>query len=137
LLNAQLIKLADRAKVLNDLPKAAAEMKLPVKTSDLVGRDAQLPDLGSMSGPASVLFSLPKGGISGPINEGPNGTVAQVIDKQEPTPEDLAKNLPATREKLLEQQRQEAFGLFAASLLQRYQQSGAVVYSHKQPAGLP
>jgi peptidyl-prolyl cis-trans isomerase D len=137
LLNAQLIKLADRAKVLNDLPKAAAEMKLPVKTSDLVGRDAQLPDLGSMSGPASVLFSLPKGGISGPINEGPNGTVAQVVDKQEPTPEDLAKNLPATREKLLEQQRQEAFGLFAASLLQRYQQSGAVVYSHKQPAGLP
>ena len=137
LLNAQLIKLADRAKVLNDLPKAAAEMKLPVKTSDLVGRDTQLPDLGSMSGPASALFSLPKGGISGPINEGPNGTVAQVVDKQEPTADDLAKNLPVTREKLLEQQRQEAFGLFAASLLQRYQQNGGVVYSHKQPGGLP
>jgi peptidyl-prolyl cis-trans isomerase D len=137
LLNAQLIKLADRAKVLNDLSKAAAEMKLAVKTSDLVGRDTQLPDIGSMSGAASVLFSLPKGGISGPINEGPNGTVAQVVDKQEPTPEDLAKNLPATREKLLDQQRQEAFGLFAASLLQRYQQTGAVIYSHKQPAGLP
>ena len=137
LLNAQLIKLADRAKVLNDLPKAAAEMKLPVKTSDLVGRDTQLPDLGSMSGPASVLFSLPKGGISGPINEGPNGAVAQVVDKQEPTPEDLARNLPTVREKLLDQQRQEAFGLFAASLLQRYQQNGGVVYSRKQPAGLP
>jgi peptidyl-prolyl cis-trans isomerase D len=137
LLNAQLIKLADRAKVLNDLPKAAAEMKLAVKTSDLVGRDAQLPDLGSMSGSASVLFSLPKGGISGPINEGPNGTVAQVVDKQEPTPEDLAKNLPETREKLLDQQRQEAFNLFAESLLQRYQQNGGVVYSRRQPAGLP
>src|SRR5215472_1947230 len=137
LLNAQLIKLADRAKLLNDLPKAAAEMKLPVKTSDLVGRDAQLPDLGSMSGPASVLFSLPKGGISGPINEGPNGTVAQVVDKQEPTPEDLAKNLPIQREKLLEQQRQEAFGLFAASLLQRYQQNGGVTYSRQRPQGLP
>jgi len=137
LLNAQLIKLADRAKALNDLPKAAAEMKLTVKTSDLVGRDAQLPDLGSMSGAASVLFSLPKGGISGPINEGPNGTVAQVVDKQEPTPEELAKNLPLTREKLLDQQRQEAFGLFAASLMQRYQQNGAIVYSHKQPGGLP
>ena len=137
LLNAQLIKLADRAKVLNDLAKAAAEMKLPVKTSDLVGRDTQIPDVGSMSGPASVLFTLPRNGISGPINEGPNGIVAQVVDKQEPTPEDLAKNLPATREKLLEQQRQEAFGLFAASLLQRYQQNGGVVYSSKQPAGLP
>jgi peptidyl-prolyl cis-trans isomerase D len=137
LLNAQLIKLADRAKVLNDVSKAAAEMKLPLKTSDLVGRDAQVPDLGSMSGDASVLFSLPKGGISGPLNEGPNGAVAQVIDKQEPTPEDIAKNLPTMREKLLEQQRQEAFGLFAGSLMQRYQQNGAIIYSRKQPAGLP
>jgi len=137
LLNGQLIKLADRAKVLNDLSKAAAEMKIPVKTSDLVGRDAQVPDLGSMSGDASVLFSLPKGGISGPLNEGPNGAVAQVVDKQEPTPEDIAKNLPATREKLLDQQRQEAFGLFAGSLMQRYQQDGGIVYSRKQPAGLP
>ncbi len=137
LLNAQLIKLADRAKVLNDLSKAAAEMKVPVKTSDLVGRDAQVPDLGSMTGAASVLFSLPKGGISGPIDEGPNGSVAQVIDKQEPTPEDIAKNLPTVRETELEQKRQEAFGLFAASMLQRYQQSGAVIYNRKQPAGLP
>jgi peptidyl-prolyl cis-trans isomerase D len=112
-------------------------MNLSVKTSDLVGRDTQLPDVGAMSGPASALFSLPKGGVSGPINEGPNGIVAQVVDKREPTPEELAKNLPATREKLLDQQRQEAFGLFAASLLQRYQQNGGVVYSRKQPAGLP
>jgi peptidyl-prolyl cis-trans isomerase D len=90
-----------------------------------------------MSGPASVLFSLPKGGISGPINEGPNGTVAQVLDKQEPTAEDLAKNLPETREKLLDQQRQEAFNLFAASLIQRYQQSGGIIYSRQQTPGLP
>jgi peptidyl-prolyl cis-trans isomerase D len=137
LLNDQLIKLADRAKVLNDLSKAAAEMKIPVKTSDLVGRDAQVQDLGSMSGAASVLFSLPKGGISGPINEGPNGSVAQVIDKQEPTPEDLAKNLPITRQKLLEQARQEVFATFAGSLMQRYQNAGAIIYSRKQPAGLP
>jgi peptidyl-prolyl cis-trans isomerase D len=137
LLNDQLIKLADRAKVLNDLSKAAAEMKVPVKTSDLVDHNAQVQDLGAMSGAASVLFSLPKGGISGPINEGPNGSVAQLLDKQEPTPEDLAKNLPATREKLLEQQRNEVFGTFAGSLLQRYQQAGAIIYSHKQPAGLP
>ena len=51
LLNTQLNKLDDRAKVLNDLQKAAAEMNIPVKTSDLVGRDGQVPDLGSMSGP--------------------------------------------------------------------------------------
>jgi peptidyl-prolyl cis-trans isomerase D len=136
LLNTQLIKLSDRAKVLNDLSKAAAEMKLPLKTSDLVSRDAQVPDLGSMSGDASVLFSLNKGAVSGPINEGPNGTVAQIIDKQEPTPEDLAKNLPAAREKLLDQQRQQAFGVFAGTVMQRYQQQGGVIYSRQPSSGL-
>lgn len=137
LLNAQLIKLADRAKVLNDLHKAAAELKIPVKSSDVVGRDGQVPDIGSMTGAASVLFSLPKGAISAPINEGPNGSVAQVTDKQEPTPEELAKNLPTTRQHLLDQQRNETFGVFAGSLMQRYQQAGAIVYNRKQPAGLP
>ncbi|HVG26345.1 MAG TPA: peptidyl-prolyl cis-trans isomerase [Acidobacteriaceae bacterium] len=137
LLNAQLLKLADRAKVLNDLKKAAAEMKVPLKTSDLVGRDAQVQDLGSLAGAGAVLFSLPKGGISGPINEGPNGAVAQIIDKQEPTADELAKNLPTTRQHLLEQQKQENFAVFAGTIMQRYQQAGAIVYSRKQPAGLP
>lgn len=136
MLNAQLIKLSDRAKVLNDLSKAAAEMKLPLKTSDLIGRDAQVPDLGSMSGDASMLFSLPRGAISGPINEGPNGTVARIVDKQEPTADDLAKNLPATREKLLDQQRQQAFAVFAGTVMQRYQQQGGIIYSRQPSSGL-
>ena len=58
-------KLDDRAKVLNDLKKAAAEMNVPFKSSDLVGQDGQVPDLGAMSGPGSVAFTLPKGAISG------------------------------------------------------------------------
>src|SRR5271163_670266 len=39
LLSAQLNKLDERAKVLNDLKKAAAEMNVTLKTSDLVGKD--------------------------------------------------------------------------------------------------
>jgi peptidyl-prolyl cis-trans isomerase D len=134
ILNAQLIKLSDRAKALGDLHKAAAEMNVPVKTSDLVGRDAQVPDIGAMSGAAAVIFSLPKGGISGPINEGPNGSVAQLVDKQEPSADDLAKNLPATRDKLLNQQREEVFNMFAGTLMDRYEKAGAIIYSAKQPA---
>jgi peptidyl-prolyl cis-trans isomerase D len=136
LLNAQLIKLSDRAKALGDLSKAAAEMNLPVKASDLVGRDAQVPDIGALTGAASVVFTMPKGGISGPIDEGANGAVVQVIDKQEPTPEDVTKGFAATREKLLAQQRQEAFSVFVGSLMQRYETAGAIAYSRKQ-TGLP
>ena len=54
-------KLDDRAKVLNDLKKAAAEMKVPFKSSDLVGQDGQVTDLGAMSGPGAVAFTLAKG----------------------------------------------------------------------------
>jgi peptidyl-prolyl cis-trans isomerase D len=132
LLNAELIKLSDRAKALGDLHKAAAEMKLQVKTSDLVGRDAQVADIGALTGPASVVFTMPKGAISGPINEGVNGAVLQLTDKQEPTSEDIAKNFDATREKLLDQQRQEAFSVFVDSMMNRYEKAGAITYSHKK-----
>ena len=133
LLNAQLLKLSDRAKALGDLHKAAAEMKLPVKTSALVGRDAQVADIGALSGAASVVFTMPKGGISGPINEGVNGSVIQLTDKQEPTADDIAKNFDASREKLLDQQRQEAFSVFVDSIMDRYEKAGAINYSNKKP----
>jgi peptidyl-prolyl cis-trans isomerase D len=132
LLTAQLIKLSDRAKQLNDLKKAAEEMKLTVKTSDLVGKDGQVPDLGAMSGAASVAFTMPKGGISGPINEGTNGGVLQLDDKQEPTADDIAKNFGATKDKLLNAQREQVFQVFAGTLLDRYEKANAISYSAKQ-----
>ena len=134
LLNAQLIKLSDRAKVLNDLKKAAAEMNVPVKTSDLVGRDGQVADLGAMTGAAGVAFTLPTKGISGSINEGPNGGVLQLVDKQQPGADEIAKNFQASKDKLLNAQREEVFTVFAGTLMDRYQKAGAITYSAKQPA---
>jgi len=133
LMNAELNKLDERAKVLNDLKKAAAEMNLPLKTSDLVGKDGQVPDLGAMSGAGSVAFSLAKGAISGPINTGHSGVVLSVIDKEEPTAEDITKNFVATREALLNTQREEIFRVYIGELTQRYEKGGAVKYSKKQP----
>ena len=136
LLNAQLIKLSDLARKLGDLHKAAAEMKLTVKSSDLVGRDAQVTDIGSLSGAASVVFTMPVGGISGPINEGVNGAVLELTDRQEPTAQDIAQHFDATREALLNQKRQEAFSVFVDSLMNRYEKAGAIIYS-KKPTQLP
>ena len=137
LLNAQLNKLDDRAKVLNDLKKAAAEMNIPVKTSELVGKDGQVPDLGAMSGPGSVAFALPKGGISAPINAGRSGVVLSVLDKQEPTTDEIAKNFSQTREQLLNSQHEEIFRVYIGNLTEKYEKAGAVKYSQKQPAPSP
>ncbi len=134
LLNAQLLKLDERAKLTNDLRKAAAEMNIPIKSSDLVGKDGQVPDLGAMSGPGAVAFTLVKGAVSGPINAGRVGIVLSVTDKQEPSAEDIAKNFAATREQLLDQQHEEIFRVYIAGLTEKYEKSGSIRYAKKQPA---
>jgi peptidyl-prolyl cis-trans isomerase D len=132
LVQEQTLKLDDRAKVLNDLKKAAAELKVPVKTSDFVGQDGQVPDLGAMSGPGSVAFSLPKGSISNPINTGQGGAVLAVVDKQEPTAEETTKNLDTTREQLLNSQREQIFRVFLGTLSKKYEDGGGIRIA-KQP----
>ena len=136
LLASKLNQLADRATALKDLSKAAKEMKLDVKTSDLVGRDGQVPGVGSLTGPAGVAFDLNKGEISKGINTGQNGIVLQIVDKQTPTDADVAANFEKTREQMLQQKRDEMFGVYAGTLLEKYEKAGAVKYSKKakQPA---
>ena len=53
-----------------------------------------------------------------------------------PTAADIASHLDATRETLLNQQRQEAFSVFVDSLMNRYEKAGAITYS-KKPTQLP
>jgi peptidyl-prolyl cis-trans isomerase D len=136
MLTAQLKKLDDRARQLNDLHKAAAEMNIPVKSSDLVGKDGQVPDLGSMAGQGAVAFSLPKGQISGPIDTGTAGVVLTVTDKQEPTADDIAKNFTQTRNQMLNQKREEAFEVYVGTLQDRYEKAGAIRLKVK-PAASP
>ena len=137
LLQAELRKLDDRAKALGDLHKAAAEMNVPVKTSDLVGKDGQVPDVGSMGGPAAVAFTLAKGAISGPINSGQTGIVLQVDDKQEPSPEDIAKNFESTKQQLLGERQEEVFRVYVGNLTQKFEKAGAIRMKVKPTGGIP
>ena len=134
LLNTQLNKLAALAKQDGDLKKAAAGMNVPVKTSDMVDKSAQVPDLGPMTGVGSVAFTLAKGAISGPLNTGATGVVLQVIDKQEPSAAEVAANYNTTRDSLLSQGKAEAFNLYAQQVIDRYTKAGAVTINQKQPA---
>jgi peptidyl-prolyl cis-trans isomerase D len=134
LLQQKISKLDDRAKVLNDLRKAAAEMNIPVKTSDLVGRDGQVPDLGAMSGAGSVAFSMQKGSISGPINAGRVGVVISMLDKQEPSAEDITKNFESTKDQMLADQQKEVFEVFVGGLVEKYEKAKAVKYLKKSAA---
>jgi peptidyl-prolyl cis-trans isomerase D len=139
LLQTETTKLDARAKVLNDLKKAAAEMKLPIKSSGLVGEDGQVTDLGAMSGPGAAAFTLAKGAISDAINAGQTGVVLTVTDKQEPTADETAKNFDATREQMLSQQREEIFRVFMGTLADTYEKGSGIRLTKKAatPSGIP
>jgi peptidyl-prolyl cis-trans isomerase D len=132
LLNQKTQELAERAKALHDLKKAAAEEGAQYKTSEFVTDQGQVPDLGSMSGPASVAFTLSKGQISGPINAGRNGAVLEVVDQQEPSTEEFAKNKDAARDKTLQQKRGQSFQLFAMNLVETMEKDGRIKYNKQE-----
>ena len=119
-------ELDEKAKSEHDLKKAAKEMGASLKTSDLVTASGQVPELGSMTGPASVAFTLKPGEISGPIDAGRTGAVLMLVDRQEPTPEEIAKGSDQMRETLLARERNDAFQLFAAGLRKNMEKSGAI-----------
>jgi peptidyl-prolyl cis-trans isomerase D len=126
LLSAKTRELADKAKATNDLAKAAKETGATVKTSDLVTQAGQVPDMGQVGQVAPQLFQLTPGSLSGAINAGRTGVVAKLLDKQEPSADEIAKNLDQTRDQILDQRRAEAFEVFANRVLDDYKKSNRV-----------
>ena len=136
LLGQKTQELADRAKAEHDLKKAAKELGATVKTSDLVDPNGQVPDIGSMTGPASAAFSLKQGEISGPINSGSNGAVLQVLEKQQPSDTDFAAKKDEVRDALLQQKQNELFGLFVTNLRQQMEKAGKIKINQEEMKGL-
>jgi peptidyl-prolyl cis-trans isomerase D len=126
LLSQKTQELSDRAKTEHDLKKAAKELGATVKTSDFVLPDGQVPDVGSMSGEASVAFSMKPGDISGPIDSAGNGVVISLLEVQAPTDEDFSAKRDQIREQLLQNQQQELFGLFVNNVREQMEKSGKI-----------
>ncbi len=119
-------ELSERARSAHDLAKVAKEIGAALKTSELVGPLAQVPDLGSMSGPASVAFEMKKGEISGPLNAGRAGAVLMLLEKQEPEASALAASQERLRETLLQRKRNSYLEVFAANLRQQMEKDGKI-----------
>ena len=136
LLRQKTQELSDRAKAEHDLKKAAKELGATLKTSDFVLPSGQVPDVGSMTGPAAVAFTLKPGEISGPINSGATGAVLQVLEKQEPTADEFAQKKDEIRDSLVQQKQGELFGLFVNNLRQQMEKSGKIKINEEEMKGL-
>lgn len=126
LLNQKAQELSDRAKAEHDLKRAAKELGATLKTSDFVLPDGQVPDVGSMSGPGSVAFTLKQGEISGPINNGANAAVLKVLENQQPSEAEYAAKRDQIRDQLMLGKQQERFGLFVSSLVDEMTRAGKI-----------
>jgi len=126
LLSQKTQELSDRAKTGHDLKKAAKELGAEVKTSEFVGPDGQVPDIGSMTGQASVVFNMKPGDISGPVESGANGVVISLLEVQAPADADFAAKRDQIRDTLLQGKEQELFGLFVTNLRDQMEKAGKI-----------
>ncbi len=131
LLNQKTKDLADKAKSMNDLSKAAKAVGATLKTSDLVNPSGQVPDFGAVGQVAPQLFDMSAGSISGPIDAGRTGVVVKILDKQEPTADEIAKNFDQTREEILGQKRNEAFQIFVSGVWNDYKKHKRIAMNAK------
>lgn len=126
LLSQKAQELSDRAKASHDLKKAAKELGAEIKTSEFVAPDGQVPDIGSMTGPASVAFSMKPGDISGPIVSGANGVVIAMTDVQTPPASEYEAKRDQIRDTLLQSKEQELFQLFVTNLRDQMEKAGKI-----------
>ena len=132
LLGRKTAELSERAKNQNSLGQAAKEMGATVKTSDLIGLDGQVPDVGQVAQVAPQLFDLSVGNISGPISAQRTGIVAKIVAKKEATPEEIQKNFDLTKDQLLRSRQDEAFNMFMSGVLDYYKKHNLIRISAKQ-----
>lgn len=132
LLSQKAQELSDRAKAEHDLKKAAKELGAAVKTSEFVSPDGQVPDIGSMTGPAAVAFTMKPGDISGPINSGANGVVIAITEVQAPSETDFAAKHDQIRDTLLQGKEQELFGLFVTNLREQMEKAGKIKINQEE-----
>ncbi len=106
---AKAAQIATSLKNATDFAAAAKKAGLEVKTTEFIARGAAVPDIGTSAELDQVAFTLPIGGVSGPIST-PQGTaVIRVVEKEDVTPEQLAAGRDQLREELLNQRRDQFF----------------------------
>ena len=96
-----------------------------------------MPDFGQVGQVAPHLFDLAVGNISGAINAQRTGVVAKILEKQEPTADEIAKNLDQTREQMLSQRRSEAFNVFLGGLMDDYTKHKRIQLPKEKAGAVP
>jgi peptidyl-prolyl cis-trans isomerase D len=95
-----------------DFEKSAKAAGVEAKTTELITRDAPIPDLGIAPEAMDAAFKLPAGAVSGPITTD-NGTVVfKVLEKKEVTSTEWAANAERFRQEQIADKRNRFFSAY-------------------------
>jgi peptidyl-prolyl cis-trans isomerase D len=112
-------EVAAKLKAAPDFEKAAKAAGVEAKTTELIARDAPLPDLGVAPVVEETAFTLPVGAVSAPIPVANGTAVIKVLEKQEVKPEEYAAAKDRFREEVLSDRRARFFGAYMSKAKQR------------------
>jgi peptidyl-prolyl cis-trans isomerase D len=112
-------EIAAKLKAAPDFEKAAKAAGLEAKTTELIARDAPIPDLGVAKAVEDAAFKLPLGMVSDAIATDNGTAIIKVMEKQSVTPADWASSKDRFREELLTDRRNRFFGAYMVKAKQK------------------
>jgi len=112
-------EIASKLKAAPDFEKAAKAAGLEAKTTELIARDAPIPDLGVAKAVEDAAFKLPLGMVSDAIATDNGTAIIKVIEKQAVTAADWASSKDRFREELLTDRRNRFFGAYMVKAKQK------------------
>ena len=112
-------ELAAKLKGAPDFEKAAKAAGAEAKTTELIARDAPIPDLGVAPAIDAAAFKMTPGSVSDPIAVDNGAAVIKLVEKQEVTPADYTLAKDKFREEILADRRNRFFGAYMVKAKQR------------------
>jgi peptidyl-prolyl cis-trans isomerase D len=102
-------ELAAKLKGAPDFEKAAKAAGVEAKTTELISRDAPIPELGVAPAVEDAAFKLPVGGVTDAITTDNGTAIVKVLEKKEVTPDEWKNAKDRFREELLADRRNRFF----------------------------
>ena len=98
---------------------AAKAQGFEARDSDLVAREATLPDIGVSPEVDSIAFALPVGGVSDPISTADGTVIVRVAERDEVTADELRQGRETFRAELLNERRARFFTAYMTKVKEK------------------
>jgi peptidyl-prolyl cis-trans isomerase D len=102
-----------------DFAKVAKAAGLDVKTTELIARGSPLPEAGQSDAVEAVVFKLPAGAVSDPIETASAVVIARVVERKDVTPSEIEAGRAALRQEVLDERRGRFFAAYMTKAKQR------------------